>query len=295
MSAPIGATLAIIVPHYDDVARLRRCLDALVPQLTPDTDLVIADNASTEDLAPVRAAHPDLRIVPQPDRGAAAARNAGVAATDAPGLAFLDADCVPAPDWVARARAIAAAGDAVTGGRIDVFDETPAPRSGAEAFETVFAFDQAGYIADKGFSVTANLVTTRAVFAATGPFVPGLSEDLDWCHRATARGYSIRYDPDLAVAHPTRADWPALARKWQRLTEESWGLKARDGRHSPAARMAWVARAALALPGSIPAHAPRILRHPDLTGTEKRAALGTLARIRLTRAGWMLGQATRAR
>ena len=286
------ARLAVIVPHYNDVARLRRCLDALMPQMTSATELVVADNASTEDLAPLRAVYPDVKIVTQPEAGAAAARNAGVAATTAPSLAFLDADCVPAPDWLATAQAIAARqGDAVTGGRVDVFDETPGPRSGAEGFETVFAFDQAGYIADKGFSVTANLVTTRAVFAATGPFVPGLSEDLDWCRRATAAGFALHYAPDLAVSHPTRSDWPALARKWRRLTEESWGLQARGTRPGPKARAAWAARALVALPASIPAHAPRILRDKRLSRQERGAALLTLARLRLTRAGWMLRQA----
>ena len=290
--APPAPDLAVIVPHYNDVDRLLRCLDALVPQIDAGTELVLADNASTDDLAPVRSAHPDLRIVNQPQPGAAAARNAGVDATTAGALAFLDADCRPAPDWIAAVRRVVARqGDAVTGGRIDVFDETPAPRSGAEGFETVFAFDQAGYIADKGFSVTANLVTTRTVFAATGPFVPGVSEDLDWCHRATAAGFALHYDPDLAVAHPTRQDWTALRRKWRRLTDESWGLHATpDGAYAPRARLGWMARA-LAMPGSALVHTPRILRDTRLSGPEKRAAFATLARLRLTRAGWMLRQA----
>lgn len=290
-SAQTDPALAVIVPHYNDVDRLLRCLDALIPQLEGDVELVLADNASTDDLDPVRTAHPDLRIVTQPQPGAAAARNAGVAATTAPALAFLDADCRPAPDWLSCVRRVAARqGDAVTGGRIDVFDETPGPRSGAEGFETVFAFDQAGYIAHKGFSVTANLVTTRKVFEATGPFVPGVSEDLDWCHRATAAGFALHYDPDLTVSHPTRQDWPALRRKWRRLTDESWGLLATGDGHPPRARLRWTGRA-LAMPPSALMHAPRVLRDDRLSGPEKRDALATLVRLRLTRAVWMLGQA----
>lgn len=284
--------LAVIIPHYNDVRRLHRCLTALMPQLTPRTELVVADNASTDDLSPIRTAWPDLRIVTQPEQGAAAARNKGVTETTAPHLAFLDADCLPAADWLATAHRIAASqGDAVTGGRVDVFDETPAPRSGAEGFETVFAFDQASYIADKGFSVTANLVTTRTVFDAIGPLVPGLSEDLEWCRRATAAGFALHYAPDLAVSHPTRTDWTALSRKWRRLTDESWGFEGRNGHHGVGVRAAWAARAIIHLPASIPVHARRVLRDPRLTPAEKRAALTTLARLRLTRAAWMLRQA----
>ena len=64
----------------------------------------------------------------------------------------MGADCVPATDWVATARKTAPAAD-LTGGRVDVFDETPPPRSGAEAFEAVFAFDFKSYIEKKGFYI----------------------------------------------------------------------------------------------------------------------------------------------
>ena len=96
--------LAIIIPHYNDTARLIRCLDALAPQLASDVELVVVDNASTHPLDPVRARFPDLRIVTEPRKGAAHARNRGVEETTAPTLLFIDSDCLPAADWVAMAR-----------------------------------------------------------------------------------------------------------------------------------------------------------------------------------------------
>jgi GT2 family glycosyltransferase len=277
---------AVIIPHYNDTARLMRCLAALLPTVPASVEVVVVDNGSTEGLEPVRAAHPGLRIVTEPRKGAAMARNRGVAETTAPRLFFLDCDCVPAPDWLATALAVADRGDLV-GGRVTVFDETPPPRSGAEAFETVFAFDNATYIARDGFSVTANLLTRRDVFAAVGPLIPGLSEDIDWCRRATAKGFGLVHAPELCVAHPTRADWPAIERKWRRLTRELFGLNGTG----PAARAKWGLKA-LAMPASIPVQAPKVFTHPALNGAgERRAALGTLVRLRLLRAGWMLRQA----
>ncbi|MGY9047159.1 hypothetical protein P775_17320 [Puniceibacterium antarcticum] len=278
------AQAAIIIPHFNDIARLLRCLAALMPQVTAEVEVVVADNSSTQPLDPVRAAFPDLRIVTEPRPGAAMARNCGVAHTTAPQLFFLDCDCVPAPDWLAVALAIADRSD-VIGGTITVFDETPPPRSGAEAFETVFAFDNRGYIENKGFSVTANLLTRRDVFAAVGPFSSGLSEDLDWCHRATAQGFALIHEDALRVAHPTRSDWTALVRKWRRLTIESWGLQG----SGPGARLRWGLRA-LALPLSVLAHMPKVLASDRLSGAERRSALATLARLRLRRCGWMLWQ-----
>lgn len=278
---------AVIVPHYNDVARLSRCLSALMPQVTPEVEVVVVDNASTESLEPVRAAHPDLRIVVEPRKGAAMARNRGVAETTAPVIVFLDCDCVPATDWLAVARRVAGRAD-IVGGTITLFDETPGPRSGAEAFETVFAFDNRGYIETKGFSVTANLVTSRAVWDKVGELRPGLSEDLEWCRRAGGLGYRLVHADELRVAHPTRSDWPALERKWRRMTAEMWELRPT---RSPRARAAWALRG-LGMVPSIGVHAVKVMTSPRLSGVaERRAALATLARLRLRRCGWMLGQA----
>lgn len=272
---------AIIIPHFDDAARLQRCLAALVPQLRSGVEVVVVDNNS-----PTRPDLPAaLRLVIEPQKGAANARNRGVAETTAPLLFFLDSDCVPAANWLDTALDASARADLV-GGTVTVFDETPPPRSGAEAFETVFAFDNRGYIEKEGFSVTANLLTRRDIFEAVGGFRDGLSEDLDWCHRARAAGYRIVHAPDLQVSHPSRSDWPALERKWRRITRESFGVNG----NGALARLKWALRALAMLP-SIAAHAPRILRDARLARGEKFAALGTLARQRLTRMAWMLRQA----
>lgn len=281
---------AVIIPHYNDGARLARCLAALMPTVPASVEVVVVDNGSTEPPEAACAAHPGLRFVTETRKGAAMARNRGVSETTAPLIFFLDCDCVPAPDWLETAFRVAGRGD-IVGGQVTVFDETPPPRSGAEAFETVFAFDTRAYIERDGFSVTANLVTSRAVFEAVGPLIPGLSEDIEWCRRATGKGFSLVHAPELRVAHPTRADWPALHRKWRRLTQELFGLNGTG----PAARAKWGLKA-LAMPLSIPANAPKVLAHPGLNGTgERLAALGMLVRLRLLRAVWMLRQALTGR
>ena len=286
VTAP-GADLAVIVPHYDDPVRLRACLAALAPQLAarPGTDCVVVDNASSCDLAPLAAEFPAIRWVTEPRKGAAASRNRGVAETTAPALLFLDSDCVPAHDWLATGLALAGSAD-VIGGRIDTFDETPPPRSGAEAFETVFAFRQRSYIEDKGFSVTANLLTSRAVFEDVGPLVVGLSEDMDWCFRAGALGYRIVYADDLRVAHPTRRDWPALLKKLRRTNDERFYLYGTGAR----ARVLWALRAVAVFAMAF-LQAPKLFRDPRLAGGERWRGAVTLIASRGARATWMMQQA----
>lgn len=278
---------AVIIPHYNDTRRLGLCLQALMPQVTGDVEVVVVDNNSTEDPAGLCSTYAGLTLCHESRKGAAHARNRGVAATIAPQLIFLDCDCVPAADWLASARKALLRADLV-GGRIDVFDESPPPRNGAQAFEAVFAFDNHTYVEAKGFSVTANLATHRHVFDQIGPFVDGLAEDLDWCHRTVRAGFRLSYADGVLVRHPSRGNWPELRKKWLRLTREAFNANGRG----PWRRLAWAARAFL-MPASILVHLPKVLRHPALRdGRERWLAVAVLIRLRLARMGWMLGQAS---
>ncbi|PYE82219.1 GT2 family glycosyltransferase [Pseudoroseicyclus aestuarii] len=276
-----------MIPHYNDTERLDRCLGALAPQVEGQpVEVLVVDNGSTQDLAPLIAAYPFARFVTEPSKGAAPARNRGVAESTAPWLFFLDADCVPAADWLRTALAIGGV-EGILGGQVTLFDETPAPRSGAEAFETVFGFPQQDYVERKGFSVTANLLTTRSVFEAVGPFDGTLAEDIDWCRRAGRAGYPIAYRPELEVAHPTRSDWPALRKKWRRIAHEGYIFHGT----APGQRLSWALRG-LAMPLSALVHLPRVLTSPRLASSaERRAGAWILLRLRLLRMGWMLSQA----
>lgn len=277
---------AVIIPHYNDPDRLKRCLRALLENDTVNTEIVVVDNASPVSLDEVKQSFPGVRFITETQKGAAHARNKGIAETTAPRLFFIDADCVPAPDWLTVGRAIADRADLV-GGRVDVFDETPPPRSGAEAFEAVFAFNFRRYIEVQGFSGAGNLLTRRDVFDAIGGFIHGVSEDQEWTMRAVARGYSLVYEDRFRVKHPSRQDWSALRTKWRRMTQEAYQLNGTGGK----ARLKWAVRG-LAMPASAMVHTPKVLTSSRLNSTgETFRAIATLIRLRCTRMIWMLRQA----
>lgn len=272
--------VSVVVPHYNDPAALDRCLASLAAQTFPADafEVVVADNRSPQGEAEIaRAIAGRARLVIAEDRGAGPARNAGVAQTRAPLLAFIDSDCVAEPQWLAAGTAALERADFV-GGRM-VVPDTDGGKSGAEAFEQVFAFDNRRYVEKLGFTVTANLFCPRALYDRVGGFRVGVSEDLEWCHRARDLGFRIGYAPDAVVAHPARPDWPALVTKWRRINAESYALVSGTAR----GRLGWLAKT-WALPASILAHAPRVLRSSRLaTPAERTAALATLARLRLWR------------
>jgi glycosyltransferase involved in cell wall biosynthesis len=277
--------VSVIIPHYNDQVRLRRCLTELFANEVCAAEIIVVDNGSPEPLDAVAADFPSARFFIEREKGAGPARNRGVAESRGRILAFLDADCVPDPDWLETVRRVAAQAD-VVGGRVSVFDETPPPRTGAQAFEAVFAFRVQSYIVLNQSAITANLVTSRRVFDHVGPFGNGISEDTEWTKRAVAKGHSLLYADDLHVSHPSRTDWEALQRKWRRLTDESYALAKMSGRP----RIRWVCKALL-MPASIIVHLPRVLFSPALNGSRERlAAAMMLARLRMVRMAWMLKQ-----
>lgn len=272
------AAISVIVPHYADLTGLAACLDALDAQHFRDFEIIVGDNASPCGLAAVAAVVRDrARVVVQPERGAGAARNAGVAASTAPIFAFTDADCVPAPDWLAAGVAALAMADLV-GGAMTVSVADEAALTGVEAFERVFAFDNRAYVEGKGFSVTANLFTRRDVFDAVGGFRAHVSEDADWCLRARDKGYRIAYAADAIVAHPARRTWEQLTGKWERLVRESRALHAARG----GGATSWQLRTWL-LPASAAAHLPKVLGSRKLNPRDRLSAAGVLVRLRLWR------------
>lgn len=281
LSDPASPEISVVVPHYSDLSNLDRCLAALEQQDYPRErfEIVVADNGSPEGESAVgEVIRGRARLTVVSEKGAGPARNGGVAAARGRILAFTDSDCRPQPGWLAAGAAALSDWDFV-GGRMTVLVNDARHMTGAEAFETVFAFDNETYVRTKSFTVTANLFCPRAVFDAVGGFRTGVSEDLEWSHRAGGAGYRIGYAPGAVVGHPARRSWCELRRKWQRLNAETYGLYA--GR--PLGKFRWVMRSWL-LPISAVAHAPRVLASPRLPTLGQRGmAVALLFRLRLWR------------
>ena len=98
-------SLTVVIAAYNEEVRLPRCLEALGREIDADTEVIVADDGSTDATAAVaEAALPAARILRLPHRGPGAARNAAVAEASGDRIAFLDADCVPRRGWVEAVR-----------------------------------------------------------------------------------------------------------------------------------------------------------------------------------------------
>jgi GT2 family glycosyltransferase len=273
--------VSVIVPHLNDYENLDACLTLLEAQSFPGdrTEVIIADNGSSRGLDAVRAIVGTRgRVIEVAERGAGPARNAGVGASQGDAIAFIDSDCRPDPRWLEEGLAELRLAD-FAGGRVDVLVEDPRRMTAAEAFESVFAFQNEAYVKGRNFTVTASMFVWRSVFESVGGFENGVPEDKDWCMRAVRKGYRIRFAPKSIVGHPARRTMPELKRKWRRLTIESCEGARREGRGP----ILVLARQWAALLAVVP-HAFVPLVSSRLSGMRNRIlAIGALARIRAYR------------
>jgi GT2 family glycosyltransferase len=259
--------VSVIIPHYNDFRGLNRCLDALRRQTFPasDMEIIVADNASPQGEAAVAEVIGNrARLVTVAKKGAGPARNGGFAVSKGDVVAFIDSDCVPEPHWLEKGAAALADCD-IAGGRVDVLVEDTSHVTAAEAFERVFAFDIERYVKKKGFVPSGNMFCPRGVFEAVGGFDVGVSEDVEWSHRATGKGFRIAFVPEAAVGHPARRTWSELTRKGARVNAERYALALRER----GGRIKW-GLVCLALPFSSLVHTPKVLFSSKLKGIGQR-------------------------
>jgi glycosyltransferase involved in cell wall biosynthesis len=122
--------VSIVIPVLDAEGVLERQVDAILPQLGPDAELVLVDNGSTDGTAAVIERYvrrcPGVRSVHAPTRGVNRARNAGIAAARGRSILLCDADDVVQPGWVEAFRSALGAAE-LAGGAVRGVDAAGNP------------------------------------------------------------------------------------------------------------------------------------------------------------------------
>lgn len=102
-AAPARFTVDVIIPVYNAAAYLARAVESALA--CPQARVILVDDGSTDGSAELCDAlageESRVTVLHQPNRGASAARNAGLAAAEAAYVAFLDADDVLLPGSLA--------------------------------------------------------------------------------------------------------------------------------------------------------------------------------------------------
>ena len=199
--------LSVIVPFHNAADTLARCLDGLSVQEFPRDrfEVIAVDNNSTDGSAEIARRYAAVRLCSEPNQGAYAARNRGVAAARGAILAFTDPDCIPTPSWLAVIdREMQAPDTAVLLGGYVIPRGYPGlallVRYENEKDSFVFSTDSP----ELYYGHTNNMAVRRDAFERFGPFVERpRGADTIFVRRVVdaLTCHAARYSPDLLVEH----------------------------------------------------------------------------------------------
>ena len=215
--------VSVIIPVFNDGEALTFCLAALSAQTYPKDcyEIIVVDNNSQEDIRGVLKDFGDVVLAYESRPGSCAARNRGIKLAHGDVIAFVDADCIPALDWLVNGvKHLTQTPDCgLVAGRVEFYFMRKRQPTVAELYDSMTFLQQERYVAEAGWGVTANLLTFKHVVDAVGSFDPNLQSngDLDWGCRVTAQGYRAIYAENSCVYHPARPSLSAVYEKIRRI------------------------------------------------------------------------------
>jgi GT2 family glycosyltransferase len=243
MTQPQTPTISIVIPNLDSptIGRVLNAVRSQAGELSP-YEVVVVGRDGPGQVKPGGAVRLLSSEQPLPP---AQARNRGIAASTGEILVFLDADCVPEPDWLAHLIAPYSSSEVhVVGG--SMAPEGPGFWTLADNIST---FHEYLSTLGPGFREqlpTFNLSFRRSVLHEIGGFDEAYpypaGEDADLTVRARLAGYLLHFQPDAVVRHyPSRGSPGAVLRHAYRLGRYSVKV---DPRYARWLDVPWILRRA---------------------------------------------------
>jgi cellulose synthase/poly-beta-1,6-N-acetylglucosamine synthase-like glycosyltransferase len=211
--------VTVYVPAYNVAEYLPRCLEGLLSQTPPANEILVVDDGSRDMSAEIAAKYPGVTLLRhETNQGLAAARNTGMRAARNELVASVDADCVPAPDWLVQLAghfedpSIVGVGGKLSEGVEDGI---------ADRWRAVHMAQHWGdaEIRNPRFLFGCNNVFRKSAVLATGGYDESKrtnGEDVDLCLRLQKKGWNFLYVPTARATH-LRHDTPhsILETRWR--------------------------------------------------------------------------------
>jgi GT2 family glycosyltransferase len=221
---PPEPIVSVVVPCRSHAGELARCLPTLISQNPAgNAQFIVVDSAADPEVAAVAAKYPSVTLVRSTEGLLPGeARNLGAAAAQGRYLAFLDADCIAAPGWLAHALAALARGAVIVGGPV-LHGNGIHPIA---VVDNLMQFSEVPPGRPEGIVAlipSCNMAIARADFFALGGFPrpaggSACGEDVLFCTRAAQRWPSpIRFDRGMRIRHFGRSRLRELLRHQYRF------------------------------------------------------------------------------
>jgi GT2 family glycosyltransferase len=220
----------VIVPAWRAEAVIGRCLEALLAAGFAAHEITVVDDGSPDGTVAAACARDVEPLVPGGNRGAAAARNAGVRAAPGDILFFVDADVVVHAD-VRDRRAAFFAGHPDHAGVFGSYDDRPPGTTRVTRLRNLLHH----HVHQRSAGPASTFWTgcgalRRADFEAGGSFRTGdeMIEDVGLGLRLARLGRPVVLDPGLLCTHLKEWTWGGFARTDYRHRAMPWTRMLRD-------------------------------------------------------------------
>lgn len=198
--------ISLYIPCFNAEKSIAKCIDAVLNQTYPTDEITIIDDGSTDNTALVASRYNVKIIQHKTNMGLAAARNTGVSNSKNEYIASLDADCIPAADWIEKLMEnftldnIAGAG----GQLIEINLNTIADQWRAQHLVQSWGNKQ---ITNPRQLFGNNTIFRKSALLEIGLYNPKYktnAEDYDISQRLIKKDYTLIYDPEAKVKHIRR-------------------------------------------------------------------------------------------
>jgi glycosyltransferase involved in cell wall biosynthesis len=201
-----NALVSVVIPVHNGGRTVARAIESALAQLYPAVEVVVADDGSTDDTREVVGRYAGaVRVVEQPNRGAAAARNLGFRAARGEFVAFLDADDEFLPGRIEQGVAPMAADTSVCATFCRLYREYPDGSRDiyGDAYRRCRAFPE--HLWPSSHAQTSGAICRRTAVERVGPFDESLQshDDLDLWIRIAETFRVVEIAEPLAVFHDT--------------------------------------------------------------------------------------------
>lgn len=203
--------ISVIVPVYNGDKTLGACLESIRRQLTSEDELIVVDDASTDQTGSVVANFPAIYTRNQQNQGPAISRNIGAGKASGDYLVFIDSDVVLKDDELEVVKnyfELHANVDAVTGS-LD-------PDLVSHNFYTDYKNLYMNYIfskCDRNINfIYGSFCAIRKEKFESWPQDPRLGEDSHWGYQLTQNGKRIHLISEIKVIHLKEYNFSSLAK-----------------------------------------------------------------------------------
>jgi GT2 family glycosyltransferase len=231
---------SVIIPTYNRPKQLVNCLNGIADMRYPydQYEIIVVDDGSdiSFDISEVQTSA-ELTLLRQTNKGPAVARNLGAKYARGRFLAFIDDDCIPAPDWLSMlSESLNNEPECLVGGHVENRLTKNSYASASQLIiEMAYDYFDKSYKNNMFFS-SNNMAISKELFFSLGGFDPDFrtSEDRDLCDRWIMTGYRLRYVPGAIIYHAHHLGLHSFFKQHFNYGRGAWKFnRAHAGRGAP--------------------------------------------------------------